>query len=191
MSIFESILNNINAHIDNTSSNIETLTPHIAEAIHLFSETLLNDKKIFCCTCSNSFPAGYQFCHQLMNGTLLQRPSLPIIFLNMSPSNSSNISVYENYSRQLSALAQRDDLFFIISNSTEDEAISNALLVAQEKSMTIVALMPHQQASTLKIQTNNVIISINADDVQQISSLHFLLSQMLATLIEQQLFGSH
>jgi len=189
MSIFESILNNINTHIENTSGNIEALMPHIAEAIHLFTETILNDRKIICCACPNSIPSAYQFTHQMINGTTLQRPSLPAILLNSQPNNSTATDYNDSFSRQLQALASSDDLLFIISNSPTNMAIEHAISMAQDKHMTIVALLPQQVAHTLKMTNNNVIMS--ASDSDHTSSLHFVVCQMLATLIEQQLFGNH
>lgn len=195
MSIFESIVNHFNDHLDITSRNIESLTPHIAEATHLFTEALLADKKIFCCTSGDSFAAGHQFCHNLLNNTGLQRPGLPALFLG-SDSNSmlsmlNNHTADDIFSRKILALGNKDDVLLVISSAGNEQSLIHALAAAMEKQMPIVALISSQHADLIsKISDSNVIIAIQSDTIQKIIPIQYLVSILLAALIEQQLFGA-
>lgn len=194
MSVFENIINEFSIHLELASSNIETLMPHMAEATHLFTEALLAEKKIFCCASANCFSAGNQFCHILANGYALQRPGLPVLFLGLHTSSilaHNHCSSDEVYARQIQALAKKDDILFIISDSDNEPGLAKAIQAAEEMDMPVVALLFDPKgvfSSTIK--PSGVIMAVQSDNVQLCQSLHYLVSLILATLIEQQLFGT-
>jgi D-sedoheptulose 7-phosphate isomerase len=195
MSIFETILNTFNNHLENTSRNIESVTPHIAEAAHLLAESLTNEKKILCCTSSTSFAAGQQFCHNLSNSLDLQRPALPAIFLN---SNSSGIlATHDNksgndfFAQQVHALGNKEDVLVIISSSSDEQYLIEAISAADDKGMAVVALLSNQHnAIAEKINHTNVVITLQAETSKEIINIHYFISVLLSSLIEQQLFGT-
>ncbi len=195
MSIFESIVNNFNEHLDLTSRNIENLTPLIAEAVHLFTEALLADNKIFCCTSGDNYGSGIQFCHNMQTSIGIQRPSLPVLFLGAN--TSSIVSMIDNhcpdeiYMKTLQALGNKDDILFIISSSGNEISLINAANIAHEKKMPVVMLLStkHKELA-LNASPLDVVITVQSESTQQILATHFLITLVITQLIEQQLFGT-
>ena len=193
MSLFESIIYQFNSHLDSTSSNIESLIPPIAEAINLFTEVILADKKILCCTSANDLQAGSQFCHYLMNGHELPRPSLPALFLGAHPSTLLAAIDNDNelYAKQIEALGNKNDTLLLIGEGGQQSCLINAISAAREKEMNIVAILSHSQTELIsKISHNDVLISIPTEAFHQTILLHYLISVIISSQIEQQLFGS-
>ena len=193
MSVFEAIVNHFNAHLDATSHSIESLTPYIAEAVHLFAETLTEDRKIICCTSGSAQAAGSQFCNQLLNSSNFDRPSLPALYLD--PKNSlaliDNNTVDETYARQVQSFGNEGDLLFVLASTGQEKALINAIDTANNKNMHIIAITggEHNDLSS-KIPASEVNIPILGLSNTQTIGIQFLLAQMLSELIEQQLFGS-
>ena len=195
MSIFEVIVNHFNEHLDTTSRSIEGLTPYIAEAAHLFSQTLLEEKKIICCTSGSSFAVGNQLCNNLLGKIDLERPSLPALFLAGNNATAlsllDNNAVDENYAKQIQALAQPDDLLFLISSSGKEPNLVKALQAAKNRQMNIVAITSGESAEiSSKIGKEHVNISILGITNNQTLSLQFVIVQLLSELVEQLLFGT-
>lgn len=192
MSIFEAIVNHFNAHLDASSNSIETLTPYIAEAIHLFTERLTEDNKIICCTSGSAQAAGKQFCDQLLNSATLDRPSLPALYLDTHNSIAliDHNAIDETYARQIQALGNEGDLLFLISSSGQEKTLINAINTATIKKMHIVAITAGKSNDiSTKIPASEVNIPIHGLSNIQTIGIQFLLAQILAELIEQQLFG--
>lgn len=195
MSVFESIIAQFNGHIEHASRNIEALIPQLAEATQMLSGALLGDKKIICCTSADNFFAGQQFCHHMLNGSDIQRPGLPALFLG---NNSSTIlslaeqqASHESYSRQIHAFGQPGDILFLLATNGNTETISTAIEAAHDKEMPIVALLSakHAELTTMATQAD-IFTTMQTETLQQALLLNQLISVILASQIEQQLFGS-
>lgn len=195
MSIFESIVNSFNAHLDLTSQNIESLTPCIAESVHLFSAALLADKKIICCTSGDNYGTGMQFCHNLLNSTSLQRPGLPAIFLGAYPSSMVAMihseSANEIYTKPLQALSLENDVLFIISSNGNEKCLLKAVDMAHEKHMPIVTLTSNRHNElAVKHTPSDALITVQSENTSHILGIQYLISLILSELVEQQLFGT-
>lgn len=194
MSIFEAIVNHFNEHLDASSRSIETLTPYIAEAAHLFAHTLLEDKKVLCCTSGTALAVGSQFCNNLLGTTGLDRPSLPVQFLGANTANTLALldsnQANESYARQIHAFGQPGDLLFIISSDNRENALIQAIAAAKERQLHLVSLTCGD-ASDIPALISNEHVNIPLLGVShgQALSLQFVIVQMLSDLIEQQLFG--
>lgn len=192
MSIFESIVIRLNAHLDTTSRSIESLTPCIAEAVQLFTESLADNKKIICCTSGDSQPAGRQFCNQLMHSSRLERPCLPALFLDTNNIESliRNGNNHDIFARQIQTFAHEGDILFLISSSGDEKSLINALEAASAKKMHIVACTGGNfNDLPQRIPPSEVNIGVSGLSSSQTACIQFLIAQLLSTLIEQQLFG--
>lgn len=191
MSIFEAIANHFNEHLDATSCSIDPLTPYIAEASHLLAQTLIEDKKILCVSSAGCAAAGQQFCQNLLGYMQFERPSLPAIYLGNTLSLNDNCKSNEIYAKQIQALGQQGDLLVAFSSNGDEVPLLHAIASAQNRQMKIITLTAGKNQSisnaTPKDQVN---IPLPSATPYQAVNLHFLLAQMLAELVEQQIFGA-
>lgn len=186
MSIFETIVNHLNEHIDATSSSIESLTPYIAEAAHLCAHTLLTGNKIF--TAGNKFNQAIisQLCINLQVNSAVDRPSLPIMNLE---ANLSSFSLASSHEQQLQTFANKGDLFIAISDNGKEEELINAVSTAKQNALNIILINAGQNRKLPElIPDEMVIIQLPELSTKQAASLQFLIVQLLSELIELQLF---
>lgn len=182
MSIFEAIVNHFNQHIDASSRSIESITPYLAEAANLLSQTLTNEHKILCVTSSHSASAGQQFCHNMLASATIERPALPAILIQSNGATEA---------QQVQALGQENDLLFILSSSGDEEHLSHCIDNALNRNMNIISIACGE-ASLISARTpkDQVHIALPGLPMHQSISLQFLIIQILSDLTEQQLFGN-
>ncbi|HEY9032711.1 MAG TPA: SIS domain-containing protein [Pseudomonadales bacterium] len=195
MSIFENIINGFNGYIDAISGNTEPLTPHLAEAAHLMAHTLLEERKIFCCTSGHAFAAGQQFCANLGNSQNLQRPGLPTVFLGNSQQHTLAMIDQQQsgsiYARQIQALGQPGDLLFVIATSGQEKPLLQAVQTAGEQQIACIAMAggPHPDIHNA-LCSQSVNIPLRCESYGQLQAMQFLAVCLLGDLVEQLLFGT-
>lgn len=192
MSIFEAIINHYNRQLDLISEHTELLTPYIAEAAYLLNQTFLEDGKVLCVSSTNYHPVAMHFC-QLLDGQHHQRPALPHLFLaqnqytqiDLAPELSQQI-----YARQINALAKPQDTLLIFSSQKHENSLVHAIEAANQVGMNLVLVNSGDHQLSQHIQCNHVAIDIQAPvEAVQAQSLQFLTASLLASLLEQLLFG--
>ncbi len=194
MSLFESIVNHFNANIDVTSRNIESLTPHIAEAIHLFIEALSENRKILVCASGDSEASGRHFCQRLFYNSQLPRPSLPALFLEAGHSNSFFEQELQNetYSRQLQSFSTNGDILLIFSTSGVETSLLKAIEYANDNNVHLVVIAGGDNNDIANaVPSSEVVIPCLGLTTIETIGLQFQLGLLLSTLIEQELFGNH
>ena len=196
MSIFETIVNHFNEHIETASKSIESLTPHIAEAAFLAAQVLMDNKKILIAGSASTQASCQQLTHNLMGAINIERPSLPIINLeaNFASIDSLHVRASDNYARQIQALAQEGDCLFIIADNSNEGTLIKTIQAAQQGQLKVIILCGELQKKLQQfIDDNCVLIPINRNQNNhsnlQLASLQFIIVQLLSELIEQQLFA--
>lgn len=193
MSIFETIINSFNGHIDAISGHTETLTPHIAEAAHLLVHTLLEGNRIICCSAGYSFPAAQHFCSE-MDGLNLHRPALPCLLLGSNLQNTLTMLDAEQqndqYARQLRALGNEGDTLLVLSSSGQEKSLINAIHTACERQLSIVSINSgSDELLTAATHGNCVNIPLRGLSKPQALAMQFVIINLLSDLTEQLLFG--
>jgi D-sedoheptulose 7-phosphate isomerase len=193
MSIFETIINYYNGQMDAISNHTEMLTPYIAEAASLLSSTLLEDKKILCCSAGANYAIAEQFCNDL-DGLESQRPALPCILLNKPQSLLSAMDqeqAHHVFSRQLNALAQAGDTLVVFSQTGQEKSLIQAVQTAHNKQLAIIFINSGKQTLVNQFDGNSVLIQLQPElTIRQSLALQFSTAGLLSDLTEQLLFGT-
>lgn len=183
MSIFESIVKQLNEHSEQVSSNTENLIPYLAEAAHLAAHTILQDKKILTLASHNCQAINLQFCLNLLGEMNLERPSLPVI--NLASQHQHD----ESYAKHIQAIAAQEDLLIVFSQTGDESYLANAIEAAKACQMQVILLSAQKDELHKMLNDDMVSIFFTQTDCQQIISLQFIITQLLSELIEQQLFS--
>ncbi len=116
---------------------------NIAKAGDVILESIKNGNKIISCGNGGSMCDAMHFAEELSGRYKHDRKALPAI----SISDASHITCVSNdygfeyiFSRFVEALGQPNDVLFAISTSGNSQNILNAIAVAQQKKMKIIAL---------------------------------------------------
>lgn len=193
MSIFEAIINHYNKQLEVISQHTELFTPYIAEAAYLLNQTFLEDGKVLCASAYNTHPVALQFC-QLLEGQAHQRPALPHLLLAQNQTVQLDVDANfasSRYARQINALAKPQDSLVIFAHSGQEASLIHAIEAANLVDMNIVLLNSGDPNLAQQIQCNHVAIQLQTPvESTQAQSLQFLTISLLASLLEQLLFGA-
>ncbi|MDH3354765.1 MAG: phosphoheptose isomerase [Chromatiales bacterium] len=187
----------INQHFE---SSIETkqhsqreLTPAIAAAAELISQQLKQGHKVLSCGNGGSAGDAQHFASELVNRFERERPSLPAISLTTDTSTLTSIANDYSYSqvfaKPLSSLGLPGDLLLAISTSGQSVNVVEAIKVAHEKEIKVIALT----GKTGGEMANNLIssdieIRVPSNSTARIQEVHLLIIHCLCDLIDRNLF---
>jgi len=173
--------------LDNLGSTLESASQKIVE-------TLVNDKKIL--TCGNGGSAGdaQHFSSEMLNRFERERPALPAIALTTDTSTITSIANDYHYNqvfaKQLSALGQNGDLLLVYTSSGNSENIIQAVTMAHEKQILVIALTG-KDGGLLASSLNefDIELRVASYSTARIQEVHLLITHCLCDLIDYQLFG--
>jgi D-sedoheptulose 7-phosphate isomerase len=125
-------------------ASAEALTGPLARAAELFAKTLRAGGKILACGNGGSAGDAQHFTAELLNRFEAERGPLAAIALAMDSSTMTSIANDYDYlqvfSKPLRALGKRGDCLLAISTSGNSKNVIEAMKVAHEIGVTIVAL---------------------------------------------------
>jgi D-sedoheptulose 7-phosphate isomerase len=120
------------------------------------------------------------------------RPSIPSLALTTDTSNLTAIGNDYGYdqvfSRQLSGMGQKGDIFFGISTSGNSLNIIKAFEVAREKGITTVALVGRDGGKMGEMA--DVALIVPSDSTPRIQESHILIGHILCDIIEKEIFST-
>lgn len=183
MSIFESIVKQLNEHSEQVASNTEGLIPYLAEAAHLAAHSILQDKKILTIAGHQCQAINLQFCLNLLGEMNLERPSLPVINLACQHQHD------DSYAKHIQAIGSAEDLLIVFSQNGEESYLAGAIEAAKACQMQVILLSAQKDYLAKLLNDDMVNIFFPQTDCHQIISLQFVITQLLSELIEQQLFS--
>ena len=182
--------NSINVLTDCSHS----LPPKIQSAAKTITDCLFNEKKILCCGNSSSGNVAEIFTNYMLNRYEVERPGLPIITLNSTPSVMTSIAIdfqfADIFAKQIRALGQEGDVMFIVTTSAESHNIIHAVDAAHDRNMTLIILSGcdgGQIADLLREQ--DIEIRVPSWDSKRITEAHILTVHCICDLIDHYLLG--
>ncbi len=194
MSLQNHIINQFTDSIQTKQDALGELCELIELASQRLVEALLNDRKIL--TCGNGRSAN---CAQLLASALLgqferDRPSLPVIALNMDSTILTAIAHDYNYeeifSKPLRSLGQDGDVLVAYSDCNHSPNIAKAIRIAHSKDIAIIALTGEKSDSVSELLTERDLeIRVPSSSAVRTHEVHVLITHCLCDLIDQQLFG--
>ncbi len=194
MSLQDRVINHFTDSIQCKQNALNILCGTIEYASQKIVETLVNDKKIL--TCGNGGSAGdaQHFSSEMLNRFERERPSLPAIALNTDTSTLTSIAndyhYREVFAKQLSALGQSGDLLLVYTTSGNSENIIQAVHMAHEKQVAVIALTGKDGGHLAPLLGEfDIEIRVPSDTTARIQEVHLLITHCLCDLIDHQLFG--
>jgi D-sedoheptulose 7-phosphate isomerase len=171
----------------------ETMAAPVARAAELFVETLRGGGKILSCGNGGSAADAQHFAAELLNRFEIERAPLAAIALAMDSSTMTSIANdyawQEVFSKPLRALGRRGDALFAISTSGNSGNVIEAIKVAHELGIRVVALTGNgggKIAGLLRAQ--DVHLCVPHKRTIRIQEVHLLCLHCLCDAIDTSLF---
>lgn len=181
--------------IDTKMQAKELLSPTVVAAAELMVQSLLAEGKILACGNGGSAGDSQHFSAELLNRFERERPSLPAIALTTDTSTLTSIandySYVEVFSKQIRALGRAGDILLAISTSGNSANVLEAVKVAHQRGMKVVALTGNTGGKMRELlQPGDVEICAPSVVTARIQEVHLLVIHCLCDSIDTQLFGT-
>jgi phosphoheptose isomerase len=183
-----------NDSIETKQTAMESIDGPIASACEKMIECLQNSHKILSCGNGGSAADAQHFSSELLNRFEMERPALPAIALTTDSSTLTSIANDYHYSRvfarQIEALGQSGDILLAISTSGNSENVIEAINMAHEKEMIVIALTGKDggKISSL-LNHNDVEIKVPSNSTARIQEVHLLSIHCICDVIDKTMFA--
>jgi D-sedoheptulose 7-phosphate isomerase len=173
----------------------ETLGEPVARGGVLLAESLRNGGKALACGNGGSAADAQHFAAELVNRFEAERPPLAGVALTTDSSTLTSIAndyAYEQiFAKQLRALGRRGDVLLAISTSGNSANVIEALHVAHQLGVRIIALTGNGGGKMASLLTaEDVHICVPHQRTARIQEVHLLVLHCLCDAIDFQLFGA-
>lgn len=192
----ERILAHFNNSIDTKQKARDVLAGPVLEAAQLMVSRLQDGSKIL--TCGNGGSAGdaQHFSSELLNRYEMERPPLAAVALSTDTGTltaiSNDYSYTEVFSKQLKALGNAGDILLAFSTSGNSGNVIEAMKVAHEKGMRIVAMTGKDGGKMAPIlQDGDIELRVPSTVTARIQEVHLVLIHCLCDLIDQFMYGEY
>lgn len=173
----------------------EVLAEPIARAAENMVRTLMNDGKILACGNGGSATDAHLFASTMINRFERERPGLAAISLTSATATLTSIANDYDYgmvfARQVAALGGPGDVLLAISTSGYSGNVLEAVRMAHEKEISVVALTGHDGGDLAEILLEeDVLICVPAETTARIREIHLLAVHCLCDSIDNLLLGT-
>jgi len=187
------IKKNLQASIEAIQETLKDVPVAIAQAGDALVTCLLNNKKILICGNGGSCADAIHFSAELLNRFEIERPNLPAIALTTDCATLTAIAndydFREVFSRQVKGLGQQGDVLVAISTSGNSMNVLNAVLAAQDRGLTVIALTGRDGGEIATVlQRDDIEIRIPSYVTARIQEVHGIILHCLCDLIDKRLF---
>jgi D-sedoheptulose 7-phosphate isomerase len=173
----------------------ETLGEPVARGGTLLAESLKNGGKALACGNGGSAADAQHFAAELVNRFEAERPPLAGIALTTDSSTLTSIAndyAYEQvFAKQVRAIGRRGDVLLAISTSGNSANVIQAMHVAHELGVKIIALTGNGGGKMGPLLTaEDVHICVPHKNTARIQEVHLLVLHCLCDALDFQLFGA-
>src|SRR5437660_4174056 len=167
----------------------------IAQAGLMLAQALKAGGKVLACGNGGSAADAQHFAAELVNRFEVERPPLAAVALTTDSSNLTSIAndyAWEQvFSKQLRALGRRGDVLLAISTSGNSKNVLEALPVAHELGVRVIALTGKGGGKMAPLLAReDVHICVPHQNTARIQEVHLLVLHCLCDAIDYELFGS-
>jgi D-sedoheptulose 7-phosphate isomerase len=173
----------------------QVLGAPVARAGRLLADSLRNGGKALACGNGGSAADAQHFAAELLNRFEMERPPLAAVALTTDTSTLTSIAndyaYVQIFSKQVRALGRRGDALLAISTSGNSANVLEAIGVAHELGVRVVALTGNgggKMAAALR--ADDVHICVPHKVTARIQEVHLLVLHCLCDAIDFELFGS-
>lgn len=177
-----------NAHLKTTQATMGVIPLQLEIAANLCISSLKNGGKILIFGNGGSAADAQHIAAELVGRYKVERPGLPVIALTTDTSALTSIGNDYGYefifSRQVEALANKNDVVIGISTSGSSENVINALALAGKLGAKTIGFSGRDGGEMNDLSEVNLIVP--SDDTPRIQEMHMLIGHTLCHLIEQE-----
>ena len=171
----------------------DAMVAPVARASELFVETLRSGGKILSCGNGGSAADAQHFAAELLNRFEIERAPLAAVALAMDSSTMTSIAndyAYQQvFAKPLRALGRRGDALFAISTSGNSGNVIEAIQVAHELGIRVVALTGNGGGKIAGLlRANDVHLCVPHKRTIRIQEVHLLILHCLCDAIDTLLF---
>ncbi len=172
----------------------QALAAPVARAGELLAETLRAGGKILACGNGGSAADAQHFAAELVNRFEMERPPLAAIALTTDSSTLTSIandfSYQQVFSKQLRALGRRGDALLAISTSGNSGNVVEAISVAHELGLRVVALTGNGGGKIgALLRAEDAHLCVPHKSTARIQEVHLLCLHCLCDAIDTLLFS--
>jgi D-sedoheptulose 7-phosphate isomerase len=173
---------------------MELLATPLAATVEAMTACLLANGKILACGNGGSAADAQHFAAELVNRFELERPPLAAIALTTDTSTITSIANDYHYNqifaKQVQALGQAGDVLLAISTSGNSANVIEAIHVAHDREMRVVALTGKDGGRIAGLlRETDLNLCVPADRTARIQEVHLLVLHCLCDGIDCLLLG--
>jgi D-sedoheptulose 7-phosphate isomerase len=176
----------LNSHIE-TAKKMEKLLPEIEEAAKLCVNSLKNGGKILICGNGGSAADSQHIAAELTGRFKKER--VPLAAIALTTDTSALTAIGNDYgfefvfSRQVEALAKKEDTLIAISTSGNSRNVIKAIEEAKKIGCKVITLTGKDGGKMKSLGNINIIIPSN--DTPRIQEMHIMVGHMICAFIDE------
>jgi D-sedoheptulose 7-phosphate isomerase len=187
------ILNEFKKHIAVSSKTMEAISDLIEIAANICINSLKNGNKILLIGNGGSAADAQHIAAEIIGRYKEERKGLPAIALTTDSSVITSISNDFGYlsvfTRQVEALANKDDVLIAISTGGSSSNIISALKLAKELDCRTIGFSGKDGGAFNDLCDVNLVVS--SDDTPRIQEMHILIGHIICQLIDNAFIDSN
>ena len=188
----ENLANYINESIEVKQAFKDNNIEELQKIIDLTANSLENGKKILVAGNGGSAADAQHFAAELVGRYKKERTALPAIALTTDSSNLTAIGNDYGYDaifkRQVEALAQVEDILFVISTSGNSSNLLETIDIARNKGVKIVGLLGKDGGKLKQMCDYSIVVPSN--NTPRIQENHIFTIHCICEEVENSLFSS-
>ena len=195
MNIPERIKEHFSENINTNIAVADSMVELIMAAGQKMVDAILNGNKILICGNGGAGAQAQYLSAQLLNRFNIERPALPAMTLSSDSATITAIASDSDFkyifAKQVKAIAQEEDVLFVISGAGNKESINEALQAAYEKNLQIIRLTTTDSGKIPKLQrSDDIDLVVPTNKVIRAHESYIVIIHCLCDMIDVSLFGT-
>lgn len=182
------IFNEFNEHIDVVKGTLNSISEQIENAANICIHCLNNGGKILLIGNGGSAADAQHIAAELVGRYKIDRKGLSAIALTTDSSAITSISndfgYSQVFSRQVEALANKDDVLIGISTGGTSKNIISAIVLANKLNCKTIGLSGKSGGEFNNVCSLNIVVA--SDNTPRIQEMHILIGHVICDLIEKE-----